>query len=97
MSGPGCTPGSRACWPGVPGAAAELAHHSMASHDIPGAFAASVRAGDEAERLGAPAEAHRHYDLALELWVRVEAAERIAGMTPRQARPEVRAGRRGER
>jgi DNA-binding CsgD family transcriptional regulator len=66
---------------GVPGAAAELAHHSMASHDIPGAFAASVRAGTEAERLGAPAEAHRHYDLALELWVRVEAAEQVAGMT----------------
>jgi DNA-binding CsgD family transcriptional regulator len=66
---------------GVPGAAAELAHHSMASHDIPGAFAASVRAAEEAERLGAPAEAHRHYDLALELWVRVEAAERIAGVT----------------
>ena len=66
---------------GVPGAAAELAHHSMASHDIPGAFAASVQAGVEAERLGAPAEAHRHYDLALELWVRVEAADRIAGMT----------------
>jgi DNA-binding CsgD family transcriptional regulator len=65
----------------VPGAAAELAHHSMASHDIPGAFAASVRAGARAERLGAPAEAHRHYDMALELWVRVEAAERIAGMT----------------
>jgi DNA-binding CsgD family transcriptional regulator len=66
---------------GVPGAAAELAHHSMASHDIPGAFAASLRAGAAAERLGAPAEAHRHYDLALELWVRVEAAEQIAGMT----------------
>jgi DNA-binding CsgD family transcriptional regulator len=66
---------------GVPGAAAELAHHSMASHDIPGAFAASFRAATEAERLGAPAEAHRHYDLALELWVRVEAADRIAGMT----------------
>jgi len=65
----------------VPGAAAELAYHSMASHDIPGAFAASLRAGTEAEGLGAPAEAHRHYDLALELWVRVEAAERIAGMT----------------
>jgi DNA-binding CsgD family transcriptional regulator len=64
-----------------PGAAAELAHHSMASHDIPGAFAASVRAGAEAERLGAPAEAHRHYDLALELWVRVEEAEQIAGLT----------------
>src|SRR5579863_6905420 len=65
----------------VPGSAAELAHHSMASHDIPGAFAASIRAATEAARLGAPAEAHRHYDLALELWVRVEAAERIAGMT----------------
>jgi DNA-binding NarL/FixJ family response regulator len=64
-----------------PGAAAELAHHSMASHDIPGAFAASVRAGTEAERLGAPAEAHRHYDLALELWRRVEAPEQIAGMS----------------
>jgi DNA-binding NarL/FixJ family response regulator len=66
---------------GVPGAAAALAHHSMASHDIPGAFAASVQAGAEAERLGAPAEAHRHYDLALELWLRVEAADRVAGMT----------------
>jgi DNA-binding CsgD family transcriptional regulator len=66
---------------GVPGAAAQLAHHSMASHDIPGAFAASLRAGSEAERLGAPAEAHRHYDLALELWVRVEDAEWSAGMT----------------
>jgi len=65
---------------GVPGAAAALAHHSMASHDIPGAFAASVQAGLEAERLGAPAEAHRHYDLALELWLRVEGADRIAGM-----------------
>jgi DNA-binding CsgD family transcriptional regulator len=66
---------------GVPGAAAQLAHHSMASHDIPGAFAASVRAGAAAARLGAPAEAHRHYDMALELWVRVDGAERIAGMT----------------
>ena len=53
----------------------------MASHDIPGAFAASVRAGTEAERLGAPAEAHRHYDMALELWLRVDAADQIAGMS----------------
>jgi DNA-binding CsgD family transcriptional regulator len=66
---------------GVPGAAAALAHHSMASHDIPGAFAASVQAGVEAERLGAPAEAHRHYDMALELWLRVDAADQIAGMS----------------
>ncbi len=65
----------------VPGAAAELAHHSMASHDIPGAFTASVRAGSEAVRLGAPAEAHRHYDLALELWVRVDGAQQLARMT----------------
>src|ERR1700733_8697639 len=36
----------------VPGTAAELAQHCLASHDIPGAFAASVRAGQEAERLG---------------------------------------------
>ncbi|HJY67399.1 MAG TPA: AAA family ATPase, partial [Streptosporangiaceae bacterium] len=44
----------------MPGTAAELAQHCLASHDIPGAFAASVRAGEDAEKLGAPAEAHRH-------------------------------------
>ena len=38
----------------MPGTAAELAQHCLASHDIPGAFAASIRAGEEAERLGAP-------------------------------------------
>ena len=64
----------------VPGAAAELAYHSLTSHDVPGALAASVRAGEEAERIGAPAEAHRHYDQALELWDRVADAERLAGM-----------------
>jgi DNA-binding NarL/FixJ family response regulator len=63
----------------VRGATAELAHHYMASHDIPGAFAASVRAGNSASRMGAPTEAHRHFDMALELWVRVDDAERIAG------------------
>ena len=63
-----------------PGAAAELAYHSLTSHDVPGALAASVRAGEEAERIGAPAEAHRHYDQALELWDRVADAERLAGM-----------------
>ncbi len=64
----------------VPGTAAELAHHCLVSHDIPGAFAASVRAGKEAERLGAPAEAHRHYDQALALWDRVTEPETAAGM-----------------
>ncbi|HWG02822.1 MAG TPA: AAA family ATPase [Trebonia sp.] len=65
----------------VPGAAAELAHHSLTSHDVPGALAASIRAAEEAERIGAPAEAHRHYDQALELWDRVDEAEKLAGMT----------------
>src|SRR5215831_16637407 len=64
----------------VPGTAAELAHHSLASHDIPGAFQASVRAGQEAERLAAPAEAHRHFDQALALWDRVTDPEKLASM-----------------
>ncbi|HEY2443020.1 MAG TPA: AAA family ATPase [Streptosporangiaceae bacterium] len=64
----------------VPGSAAELAHHCLASHDITGAFSASVRAGIEAERLAAPAEAHRHYDQALALWDRVEDPEKLSGM-----------------
>ncbi|MEP7022820.1 MAG: AAA family ATPase [Actinomycetota bacterium] len=64
----------------VPGTAAELAHHYLASHDIPGAFAASVRAGREAERLAAPAEAHRHFDQALALWERVAEPEKLAGL-----------------
>jgi DNA-binding CsgD family transcriptional regulator len=61
------------------GTAAELAHHYLASHDIPGAYAASIRAGAEAEQLGAPAEAHRHYDQALALWERIPDAERQGG------------------
>ena len=64
----------------MPGTAAELAQHCLASHDIPGAFAASVQAGTEAERLGAPAEAHRHYDQALALWDRVADPGATAGM-----------------
>jgi DNA-binding CsgD family transcriptional regulator len=64
----------------MPGTAAELAQHCLASHDIPGAFAASVAAGKEAERLGAPAEAHHHYDQALALWERVPEPEKAAGM-----------------
>ncbi|MCW2932576.1 MAG: ATPase-like protein [Actinomycetia bacterium] len=67
--------------PGTPGVAAQLAHHSLASHDIPGAFAASIQAGREAHHLAAPAEAHRHYDQALALWDRVADAEKLAGMT----------------
>ena len=64
----------------VPGSAAELAYHALASHDILAAFAASVHAGDEAERMAAPAEARRHYDQALSLWERVGEPERLAGL-----------------
>jgi DNA-binding CsgD family transcriptional regulator/tetratricopeptide (TPR) repeat protein len=64
----------------VPGTAAELAHHCLASHDIPGAFAASIWAAQEAERLAAPAEAHRHYDQALSLWERVSEPARLGGI-----------------
>jgi DNA-binding CsgD family transcriptional regulator/tetratricopeptide (TPR) repeat protein len=63
------------------GSAAELAHHCLASHDIPGAFAASVRAGAESDRRAAPAEAHRHYDQALALWERVADPEALAGIS----------------
>jgi DNA-binding CsgD family transcriptional regulator len=65
----------------VAGAAAELALHCLASHDIPGAFGASVQAGREAERLAAPAEAHRHFDQALSLWERVPDPEKLSGMS----------------
>ncbi|HEY1640278.1 MAG TPA: AAA family ATPase [Streptosporangiaceae bacterium] len=64
----------------VTGSAAELAHHALASHDIPAAFAASVQAGREAERLTAPAEAHRHFDLALSLWERVSDPVGLGGI-----------------
>jgi len=64
----------------VPGTAAELAHHCLASHDVQGAFSASILAGEEAERLAAPAEAHRYYDQALSLWDRVSDPEKIGGI-----------------
>ncbi|WP_277750817.1 ATP-binding protein [Nonomuraea polychroma] len=58
---------------------AELAHHHLAGHDLAGALASSAEAGRLAERLGAPAEAHSHYDQALSLWDRVDGAEELAG------------------
>jgi DNA-binding CsgD family transcriptional regulator len=65
---------------GTRGSAAELAHHSLAAHDLPAAFAASVRAGREADRLGAPAEAFEHYERALELWEAVPDPQEAAGI-----------------
>ncbi len=49
------------------GTAAELARHATASHDIPTAYRASIKAGDEAMDLAAPQEASKHYEAALEL------------------------------
>src|SRR5262249_58654111 len=59
----------------VPGTAAELAHHCLASHDIQGAFSASVLAGEEAERLAAPGGAHPHPDPGRSLRGRVPRPE----------------------
>jgi DNA-binding NarL/FixJ family response regulator/tetratricopeptide (TPR) repeat protein len=52
---------------GLEGTAAELARHARQSHDLPTAYSASVRAGDEAMRVAAPEEAMRQYEAALDL------------------------------
>ncbi len=62
------------------GAAAALAHHSLESHDLRTALAASVRAADEAANIGAPAEALRHVEEALKLWSAVPPAEHPVGV-----------------
>jgi DNA-binding CsgD family transcriptional regulator len=62
------------------GPAAALAHHYLSSHDLAGALRSSVEAGRTAVEVGAPAEAHRHFDQALELWDRVEKPEVLAGV-----------------
>ena len=64
-----------------PGAAAALAHHSMESHDLPGALAASVRAAREADEVGAPAEMLVHTERALQLWQAVEQPEQVGGVS----------------
>jgi DNA-binding CsgD family transcriptional regulator/tetratricopeptide (TPR) repeat protein len=55
---------------GVP-TAAELAFHWAMAHDAPRAYAASVRAADEARRVSAYAEAHAHDERALEFQARI--------------------------
>jgi DNA-binding NarL/FixJ family response regulator len=62
------------------GTAAELAHHSLASHDLAGALGASVRAASEAEAVLAPAEALRHLQTALALWERVPEPSAVTGI-----------------
>ena len=73
-------PPTPACSPAEPdGAAAELAHHYLASHDLVGALAASVRAAEEAAAVLAPAETLRHLSTALKLWERVPDPATITG------------------
>lgn len=62
------------------GYAAELAHHCLAGHDLPGALAAMVRAATEATSVSAPAEALGHLTRALEIWEHVPDAAVVAGI-----------------
>jgi DNA-binding CsgD family transcriptional regulator len=64
---------------GVESSAAELAYHSMESHDLPGALSASVQAATEAMDLHAPVEALRQLERALQLWDAVPDAAQRAG------------------
>lgn len=63
-----------------PGAAAELAYHALAGHDLPRALGASVRAAQEANDREAPAEMLLHTERALDLWESVPDAETVAGI-----------------
>ncbi len=51
-------------------AAADLARHALASHDLPTALVASVQAGEQALSAGGPEEAARHFTTALEVYDR---------------------------
>ncbi len=63
------------------GSAAELAHHAMASKDLPGALVASLDAADQAARQHAPTEQLGHLERALELWHAVPDAGELTGTT----------------
>lgn len=60
--------------------AAELAHHWYASHELPRALEASVRAGAAAQRMHALADSNAQFERALELWDRVPDASQRAGL-----------------
>ncbi|MFL5335981.1 MAG: ATP-binding protein, partial [Geminicoccaceae bacterium] len=70
---------SRADQPWGRGSAADLAYHSLASHDLPAALQALDRAAAEAMAVAAPAEALRHLEEALSLWDRVPSPEDLVG------------------
>jgi len=60
--------------------AAELAYHWEAAGDLERALPAAVQAGTAAERSVALAEAHRHYERALQLWDRVPRAAELVSV-----------------
>ncbi|HEY0499089.1 MAG TPA: AAA family ATPase [Kutzneria sp.] len=66
---------------GIRGNAAKLAYHSMESHDLPQALAASVQAASEADDAGAPSEALHYTEQALKIWPAVSDPEKFAGVT----------------
>ncbi|HEU5267412.1 MAG TPA: AAA family ATPase, partial [Jatrophihabitans sp.] len=59
----------------IVGTDADLARHARGAVDLLTAYQAGRRAGAEAMRVGAPAEAMRHFESALELAERVDADE----------------------
>ena len=66
--------------PGKRGRDGLLAYHSLQSNDLVTALAASMRAGEEAEGLGAPAAALGHVETGLRIWDAVPAADRPDGL-----------------
>ncbi|WP_203453425.1 helix-turn-helix transcriptional regulator [Jiangella aurantiaca] len=60
--------------------AGALAFHSLRSNDLPTALAASVKAAEDAMRVGALAAELRHVEQALELWSAVENPAAHAGI-----------------
>lgn len=54
-----------------------LARHAREAHDLPTAYAASLRAGDRALRLAAPAEAQRLFESALSMAEQLPDADRL--------------------
>jgi DNA-binding CsgD family transcriptional regulator/tetratricopeptide (TPR) repeat protein len=60
--------------------AAELADHWERAGDLPRALPATIEAAAESERAYALAEAHRHYEHALELWDQVPAAAELVAL-----------------
>ena len=57
----------------------KLAYHHHAAHQLPQAFAASIRAGLDARRFGAP-DALDHLERALDLWDQVPDPENLGGL-----------------